>query len=260
MRLEASGLGYAYGDYTVFSDLDFHVDTGETVTVLGPNGTGKTTLIRTLCGVMPPRTGTVRLDGVPLDDIEPRELAKSIGYIPQNQSSMGYTSVFNSVLIGRRPYAQLNYSRTDVEETARAMEVMGVTDLADRRITNISGGQRQKVQIARAIAQNPRIYFMDEPTSALDLHNQTHTMKIMNRLKEERGVGVVIALHDLNLALRYSDRIVVMKDGHVYSEGEPLEVITPRMISDVYGMKAEICENEHGHFVFLIDEEEDAHE
>ncbi|NLF33579.1 MAG: ABC transporter ATP-binding protein [Thermoplasmatales archaeon] len=249
MRFEIKGLGQGYGDRTVLEDVSLSAESGEFITVLGPNGSGKSTLIRTICNVMSPRQGSLEIDGRAVGGMDRKELARIVSYVPQTCASFGYTTVFETVLMGRRPYSEWSYSEDDIRKAIDAMKVMSVDGLHDRYVSNLSGGQMQRVFIARSLAQDPEFYLFDEPTSSLDLKFQLESMNIMRSMVKERGSCLIVALHDLNLALRFSDKVLVLKDSHVYDFGPVSEVITPRMIAEVYGVRADIVENERGRYI-----------
>ena len=257
MRLEVKDLSQGYGQRTILSGIDFTAESGELLTILGPNGCGKSTLIKTLCNVIKPKTGTITIEGRDIFTMDPRELAKTIAYVPQTISSFGYTTVYDLVLIGRRPYTEWNYSSEDLGIAADAMIKMNVNAYIDKDVNELSGGQKQRAFIARALAQQPSFYIFDEPTSSFDLRNQLDTMRIMKDLVKENGACLVVALHDLNLAIRYSDRIMVLNNGGVYDIGKPEDVITSKMIKDVYGVDADILEDSHGLYVRAYDSDGD---
>ncbi|AMK14208.1 iron ABC transporter ATP-binding protein [methanogenic archaeon mixed culture ISO4-G1] len=257
MKLKIEGLAQGYQNKTVIHDIDMEANSGEVVTILGPNGAGKSTLIKTICNVMRPVAGRISIDGRDITDIDRTEYAKIIGYVPQTAVFFGSSSVYDNVLIGRRPYVKWSYSDTDIQMAADAMIRMKVDDLYDRPIHRLSGGQRQRVTLARALAQSPSFYVFDEPTSALDLRNQLDTLKVMRQVISENNACMIIALHDLNLAYRYSDKVLVLKDGTVYAFGDTEDVITPEMIGDVYGVDAEIVEGSKGKFIHSYDSELD---
>ena len=237
--------------------VDLELYRGETLGLCGESGCGKSTLIKTLCNVKRPRTGTVTIDGEDATHMDPKALARHIAYVPQTISSFGYTTVYDLVLIGRKPYVEWNYSSEDLGIAADAMIKMNVHAYADKNVQEMSGGQRQRAFIARALAQQPDFYIFDEPTSSFDLRNQLDTMRIMRRMIKEDGACLVVALHDLNLAIRYSDRVMVLNDKSIYDIGKPEDVITSKMIMDVYGVSAEIVEDSHGLFVRSFDSDDD---
>ena len=249
MKLTAERIGQRYGSNEVLKDVSFSACSGEVVALLGPNGSGKSTLIRTLCNLMPPKAGQVDIDGRDVACLEPLERAKLIGYVPQNVQHAPFTTVLDTVLVGRRPYVQWSYSMNDLEVASRALETMNILDLRGRYINELSGGQRQRVFIARALAQSPHFYLFDEPTSSLDLRHQLRTMRIMHEVVHSQGRGMIVAMHDLNLALRYTDKVLMLNDKSVYAYGRPEDVLTPEAIHDVYGVESFITKSERGLFI-----------
>lgn len=246
MKLELEDIKQGYGRKVIIEDINMYVEPGEVVTILGPNGSGKSTLIKTICNFLPPMSGTVTLDGVNVSEIDRSEFAKTIGYVPQTTMFFGQSSVYDSVLLGRRPYMKWSYSKEDINIAADSMVKLGIDSLYDQQVSHLSGGQVQRVALARTLAQNPKFYIFDEPTSALDLRNQLDTLKLMRSIIKERGASMVMAMHDLNLAFRYSDKVVALKDGHVYDFGLSEDVITERMIKDVYNVDSEIVDSSRG--------------
>ncbi|MDR1691094.1 MAG: ABC transporter ATP-binding protein [Candidatus Methanoplasma sp.] len=255
MKLELSGIRQGYGSKIIVEDINMSVESGEVVTILGPNGSGKSTLIKTMCNIMEPKAGTITIDDVNISDIDKKEFAKIVGYVPQHTIYFGQSSVYDSVLLGRKPYTDWSYSREDINIAAEAMIRMNIDDLYDRPVSELSGGQVQRVSLARALAQNPRFYIFDEPTSALDLRNQLDTLKVMRRIIKENGASMVMAMHDLNLALRYSDKVLALKDGQVYGFGAAEAIITEEMIKDVYGVDSQIMDSPKGKFIYAFDDD-----
>ncbi len=172
-----------------------------------------------------------------------------IGYVPQYFHYTPFTTVLDTVLIGRRPYMSWSVSDDDLSVVDQAMSTMNITDLSDRFVNELSGGQRQRVFIARALAQDPSFFLFDEPTSSLDLRHQLETVSTMREIVRTDNSGMIIALHDLNLALRYTDKVMLLKDGEMYDYGTPSEVLTTESVRDVYGVHAEFVENAQGRFI-----------
>ncbi|MBR2255498.1 MAG: ABC transporter ATP-binding protein [Candidatus Methanomethylophilaceae archaeon] len=253
MTLSVRGLVQGYGGKEVLSGIDLEVSPGEIVSVLGPNGSGKSTLIKTICGIMKPRSGTVEVDGEALASMDPKRFSRKVGYVPQKYIPSDYMTVFESVLVGRAPYMSWSFSDDDFAHAEASMERMGIFELAEEYIQNLSGGQIQKVVMARALAQDPEYYVLDEPTSALDLRNQMVTMRTLRDAVAENGAGAVVALHDLNLAMHFSDRVVMLHDGRVHAEGVPEDTITEESIREVYGVSSEIMEGREGRFVHILE-------
>jgi len=253
MTLSIKRIRQGYGDSIVLDDVDLDVEKGEIITILGPNGSGKSTLIMTICNIMRPKTGTINIDGKDTLELHRKEFSKLVGYVPQKYVAGDNLRVFEAVLLGRAPYMEWSYSEEDFDMAARAIELMGIEDLIDKNTAELSGGQMQKVVIARALAQDPRYYVLDEPTSALDLKNQLSTLSIMKKIVSSKNAGVVFALHDINLAFKYSDKVVLLKDGHIHSIGNPKKVINEDNIMEVYGVHCEILNGSDGMHVNIFE-------
>ena len=253
MTLIADSIRQGYGDNVVIDGISFELEKGSLISVLGPNGSGKSTLIRTVCGMMKPWSGNLSVDGKDISDMEPKELSRNLGYVPQRYMQTDYLKVFDAVLIGRAPYMSWSYSKDDFEHAENAMVRMDVMDLADRYVNDLSGGQLQKIIIARALAQDPNYFILDEPTSALDLKNQMVALRTVKDIVSEGRSGALVALHDLNLAMRFSDETIMLKDGRVYAMGRPEDVITEESIRDVYGVSSEVYEGRNGRFVHILE-------
>lgn len=257
MKMDVKNLTQGYGDNIVLNDISFSAESGELLTILGPNGCGKSTLIKTLCNVIKPISGDVTIDNTHVADLDLKELAKAIGYVPQTTRNFGYSTVYDLVLIGRKPYVEWKYTREDLGIAADAIIKMNLGTYLNKDIQELSGGQRQRAFIARALAQDPDFYIFDEPTSSFDLRNQLDTMRIMKQIIQDKNACLIVALHDLNLAIRYSDRVMVLNDSRIFDIGKPEDVITSKMIEEVYGVSAEILEDRHGLFVRSYDSDDD---
>jgi iron complex transport system ATP-binding protein len=257
MIMDIKNMSQGYGSNTVIDDISFSAESGELLTILGPNGCGKSTLIKTLCNVFRPRAGTIEIDGMDATRMDPLEMAKLIAYVPQNMMSFGHSTVYDLVLIGRRPYVEWTYSQNDLGIAADAMITMNVNAYMEKSLQELSGGQRQRAFVARALAQEPEFYIFDEPTSSFDLRNQLDTMRIMRSIIRDKNACLIVALHDLNLAIRYSDRVMVLKDSKIYGIGKPEDIITSKMIKEVYGVTADIIEDKYGLYVRTYDTETD---
>ena len=249
MTLSVSNLKQGYGNNIVLNDLSFDIGMGEVVSILGPNGSGKSTLIKTICNIMKPKGGNISVDGVDVTRIRRNDFAKLVAYVPQSTTVFGYNSIYDTVIAGRRPYMQWSYSQSDIEMAADAMRRMHIDHLHDRYLSDVSGGQKQRAHIARALVQDSSYLVLDEPTSALDLKHQIETLTILRELTSSGDKSAIVAVHDLNLALNYSDRVIVLKDSGIYADGRPEDVITAKMIQDVYNVNAAICSDESGTFI-----------
>lgn len=238
MKIKVSGVEFSFNGIPILKNMNLSVESGEVLGIVGPNGSGKTTLLRCLNRILKPKTGTILIDGQKLDTLGQEDIAKRMGYVPQTESKAFPATVFDSVLMGRKPHINWKPGERDLKIVSSVIKKLGMESLALRDINELSGGQRQKVIMARALAQEPQVLLLDEPTSSLDLK---HQMEVMNIAKAQTsyGVSVVMAIHDLNLAARYSDKIIMLKDGYVYHAGGT-EVLTPHNIESVYEVKVKV--------------------
>ena len=239
--LKVEGLEFSYGDAKVLDGISFEAEEGHIVSILGPNGTGKTTMLKCICNIHRPQAGKVFVDGSDVFSLGGRELAKNIGFVPQSVP-MSRMTVFDSVLIGRRPYIEISAGKQDIAKTAEVIDALGMSGLSLRYLNEISGGEYQKVQIARALVQEPKVLILDEPTNNLDISNQHTTMHMVENIVRSRGMTTVMTMHDINLAIHYSDMFLFLKDGHVAAYGG-VDVITEDLIEDVYGIQVDVIEH-----------------
>lgn len=247
MSLEVRNLQFAYGAHKVLEGIDFSVKPGELAAVLGPNGTGKTTLFKCVLGFLPHYTGSITIDGEQARTLPPRELAKRIAYIPQNhQQTFGY-SVIDMVLMGTAHSLSLFSLPGAAQKKAayEALERLGIASLAEKNISRISGGEQQLVLIARAIAQQAKLLIMDEPTASLDYGNRDKVLRLVSGLAKE-GFGILVSTHDPQHALSYANKVIALKSGKVLSCGAPEAVITPELLSELYGMKTVLLDTPAG--------------
>jgi len=239
MILKIQDLGFEYPGRPVLEKITFTVKKGQVLAILGTNGAGKTTLLKCLNRILTPTVGSVLIGEEPVANLNRNALAKRIGYVEQQRAGSRAT-VYNTVLLGRKPYIRWDITHKDMEVASQALETLGLTDYALRCLDELSGGELQKVVIARALAQEPEILLMDEPTSSLDLKNQLEVLKLIRQISRERGIAAVVAMHDLNLALRFADRFILLKDNTIFAAGGP-EVITPENIETVYAVPVMIA-------------------
>ena len=244
-RLRAECVRLGYGDRTVVDGLDLEIVTGTVTAVIGPNGCGKSTVLRALGRLLRPSGGQVVLDGKRIDSIPTREVAKVLGLLPQAPTAPEGLTVGDLVARGRHPHQAWyrQWSRDDEEAVARALEWTGIAELAERPVDELSGGQRQRAWISMALAQGTDLLLLDEPTTFLDLAHQVDVLELVRRLHAEAGRTVVMVLHDLNLAARYADRLVAMRDGRIVAAGAPAEVITEELLAEVFGLAARVIED-----------------
>ena len=247
MKLSVKDLSFSYGGRKVLDKISFDVEDNSIVSILGPNGVGKTTLLRCLCNLHRPQEGSILVDGTDVLALSGRELAKHIGYVPQSTKPVR-TTVFDTALIGRRPYMEWGVTKRDMEITESVLDALGLTGLSMRYADEISGGEYQKVQIARAMVQEPEILILDEPTNNLDIANQHVTMHAILNAVSSRGMCTIMTMHDINLAVHYSDRFLFIKDGRVWAYGGP-EIITEELVHDVYGIDSDVITHKGMPFV-----------
>jgi len=234
--LDVSGLQYRYGGKSVLDGVDLQVRPGEVVSLVGPNGAGKSTLLKCLNRILRPHAGSVTLDGQALHAMSRRQLAQRVAYVPQQTAAAMALSVADMVALGRAPYRGSAGAGHDFEIVADAIERLDLQALALRSYDQLSGGERQRVLLARALAQQAPFLLLDEPTSDLDLRHQVQAMSIARALAQQQGAGILIAIHDLGLASRFSDRLVMLHQGRNVAQGPWQEVLTPANIAMVYGI------------------------
>jgi iron complex transport system ATP-binding protein len=235
--IRVEGLAHAFGRQPVLHDLTFSIGAEQFFTVIGPNGSGKTTLLKLMAGLLPRQSGRIDVLDRAIDTYSPRRLARRLAYVPQSVSTEFPFKVFQVVLMGRAPHlGVLGFeSKADVDLARRAMDFTDVAHLADRRLDQISGGEQQRVFISRAICQNPGIILMDEPTAALDMAHQVGVMDLMEKLKTDEKVTIIMVSHDLNLAAMYADQVLLMKKGSMACLGPPHDVLEFSRLEEVYG-------------------------
>jgi iron complex transport system ATP-binding protein len=252
MVIELRDVTTAYGNSVALSSVSLTISPGQIVAIAGPNGSGKSTLIKTIATILKARNGTITIDGSDIYKIDPVDLASRIGYVPQQYTYTLYSTVFETVLLGRRPHIKWTVSDGELSHVQMALEEVGMAGSAGRFMDQLSGGERQKVFIARALAQDPTLYLFDEPTSALDIRHQLGVMETLRKITLERQASVVIALHDLNLAFRYADTVMILQNGSVAGLGRPKDILDPDRIRAVYGVEIRIVENEFGQFLLPV--------
>jgi iron complex transport system ATP-binding protein len=241
-KLEIQNITLDYGQHPVIRGLSFQLYPGELLGLVGPNGCGKTSIIKSLSRVLPTRFGQISLDGKNLTGISRNELARLIGVVPQNPYLPDTFTVSEVVALGRNPHLRLlsGESARDMAVVWQAMERTGITNLARRRIGELSGGEKQRVTIARVLAQEPQVILLDEPTANLDISHQLGILDLITRLCYEKNIASLIAIHDLNIASQYCTRIIMLKDGHIHAEGTPEEVVTVENVWEVFGASSTI--------------------
>lgn len=241
----ASSVTVGYGQRTIIRDLSATFPAGKITTIVGPNGCGKSTLLRAMSGLLNLDTGTVSVDGQNISDMKRKDVARILGMLPQSPVAPEGLLVSDLVARGRHPHQAWfrQWSSTGEDAVFEALKQTGSADLASRTLDELSGGQRQRVWISMVLAQNTDILFLDEPTTYLDLATSVDILELVDSLRQELGRTVVMVLHDLNLAVRYSDYLVVMKDGQVIASGTPAEVITAELLQEAFDLRARVIED-----------------
>jgi iron complex transport system ATP-binding protein len=240
LKLTVNKLSFNYTSFPVLKDVDLAVDLGEVLSIVGPNGSGKSTLLRCINRILKTKQNTVLIDDKDASKINLKELSKIMGYVPQSSTSTFPFTVFDVVLMGRKPYIHWSLSERDYEIVAKMLDFLGIGELAMRHFNELSGGEQQKVIVARALAQEPQLLLLDEPTSSLDIKHQLEILCILRSLAQTKHCSVIMAMHDLNLASRFSDRLLMLKQGCIFAAGTPESVLTEENIESVYGVKARV--------------------
>ncbi|MFU8945343.1 ABC transporter ATP-binding protein [Mycetocola zhadangensis] len=238
--LEARGVTLAYDKATIFENLDLRIEQGEVTTLIGANGSGKSTLLKAFGRLLAPSAGSVELGGQPLRSLNTRAVARELAILPQKPLTPSATSVRDLVSRGRHPHQSLLRPWTPADSTVvnESLAATGLTELADRDTASLSGGQLQRAWIALVLAQQAPIILLDEPTTFLDLTHQLDVLRLVRSINRERGATVVMVLHDLTLAGRYSDRLIVVGEGRVIADGSPWEVLTPEVLREAFDLEA----------------------
>jgi iron complex transport system ATP-binding protein len=238
VKLKVNNVEFGYGSTPVLEGISMDLDSSEIIGIVGPNGAGKSTLIRCVDRILTPGGGTILLDETDISTLSRMEIAKRMGYVPQTTTRVFPATVFDTVLMGRRPHLGWKSSDADVDKVLEILELLGIMEFAMRDFNEISGGQQQKVLIARALAQEADILLLDEPTSNLDIRHQLEVMEIMTNIVHKKKISAVMAIHDLNLAARYTSRILMLNGGRIFAAGNPESVLTSENIRRAYGVEA----------------------
>ena len=238
MSIEVKDLSFSYGSTAVLKHIDFRIEDGEVVSLVGPNGTGKSTLLKCMNRILTPSGGDVFIDGENVRKMNLKRMARFFGYVPQTALHTFPATVFDTVLLGRRPYVDWVVSSRNRAIVYEMLIMMDLDHLALRQFNELSGGEQQRALIARALAQEPRVLLLDEPTSNLDLRHQLEVLEHVVNIVKQKKLSVIMAIHDLNLASQYSDRIIFLKKGEIYTSGSPGETLIAGNIRSVYEVEA----------------------
>ena len=252
--ISISDLYASYEGEEILHGVDVRFPTGKVSVILGPNGSGKSTTLRAMVRLVPEISGEITLDGTALDTLSPQALARRIAYLPQSRNVPDIT-VERLVMHGRFPYLSYprRYRREDREKVRQALEWVGLSDLADRKMAKLSGGQRQKAYLAMALAQDTEVILMDEPTTYLDIRNQFELLE-RTRSLSKTGKTVVMILHDFEAALRYADHVILMEDGRILTTGPAEEVLRAEAVRQAFGVNVRFFETEDGQHCYILPE------
>ncbi|MCS7102313.1 MAG: ABC transporter ATP-binding protein [Candidatus Korarchaeum sp.] len=246
-------LRFSYGDRQALKGISLELKESEVLCLTGPNGSGKSTLLKCINRVLNPNRGEILFRGKDLGSMRRNEIAKIFSYVPQETStSFNSVRVIEVVLMGRKPHVTWYPSRRDLEVAWKSLRIIGLEHLAMRRFSELSGGEKQRVLLARALAQEASVLLLDEPTANLDLKHQVRVMSLLRDLTRSRGISALIAIHDLNLASMYCDRMILLKDGSQFASGHPESVLTSENIREVYGVDVIVSRDLGRPYVILM--------
>ncbi|MCC5911291.1 MAG: ABC transporter ATP-binding protein [Clostridiaceae bacterium] len=251
MSLQVRNLSFKYHRDNILENISFDIEAGNLLGLLGPNGMGKSTLLKCISHILPPQSGNIIIFEKNLRSFSIKEKAKIISYVPQSTYSSFPMSVVDTVLMGRIPYINMKITKNDKDKAFAALEMLNLEDYAFKNINELSGGERQQVIIARSIAQEPSLLILDEPTSNLDLKNQMDVLEKIKNIVKEKKLIAIIAIHDINLASMFCDKLLLLKDRTIIAEGQNKDIINENNIRQVYGVETTIIKVDNRHHVVL---------
>ncbi|NEP19378.1 MAG: ABC transporter ATP-binding protein [Leptolyngbya sp. SIO4C1] len=249
MPIDARQLSGGYGDRRVVEAVNLSLETGEWLSLLGANGSGKSTLLRLISRILKPQTGVVLLDGRDIHQRSPTAVARRLALLPQQQTLPAGLTVYQLVSLGRSPHQpwwQWDLDAAGRQKVEAALQWTEIEQYRDRAVTDLSGGERQRAFLALALAQDPKVLLLDEPTTFLDLHYQLQLLELLKRLNRQQSLSVITVLHDINLAARYSDRLALLRQGHLWAVGTPADMLTPATLRAVFDIDVEIMQTPVG--------------
>lgn len=238
VKITIKDLSFSYGSRKILEDLNLLVGDSEVLSLVGPNGSGKTTMIKCIDRILKPKGSILLNGGRDLQSLSRQEVARYIGYVPQSTTSVLTTTVFDTILMGRKPHMGWRVAEEDIDRVVEVMKLLSVEEFALKDFSELSGGQKQRVLIARALAQEPEVLLLDEPTSNLDVKHQLEALDTVRSIVKKTEISAVMAIHDLNLAARYSDSLVMLKKGVVHAMGDPSTLLTQENIRAIFGVEA----------------------
>lgn len=253
MDIRINDVTFSYSSVPVLRDINLELEGPGFVSILGPNGVGKSTLIHCINKILEPSSGSVFIDGKDVKEITIKNLAKSMGYVPYSANDSFPLTVVDTVMLGRHPYSKWNTLDTDLDIVYDTLRMLGISHLAMRQFNELSAGQHQKVMLARGLVQEPQTLLLDEPTSNLDVRHQLDVTKMLKRLSIEKGILIIMISHDINIAAKFADKIILMFQGKIFDVGTPEEVITEENLRKVYGVESRIVDDDGRPHVILKD-------
>lgn len=256
VRIDIEDLRVSYGDTCIWKNINLTLSEPGLVSILGPNGVGKSTLMYTINKILEPTEGRVLIDGEDVEEMPFKDIAKKVAYVPQSSGETFAMTVMDTVLMGRYPHSGYTVTKEDLEIAADCLMKVHMGDYAMSMFNELSAGQHQRVMVARGLAQEPELLMLDEPTSNLDIYHQISTMRLLRDIAHRRGIIVLVICHDLNVASRFSDRMIMFSQGRIYADGTPEQVITPETIHNVYRVNADVTTVQNRPYVIYYAEEE----
>lgn len=259
MKIEIKGVEFGYSTSPVLKNIDLKINGPQLVSIIGPNGVGKSTLIHCINKILSPTKGVVLIDGKDVSETSLKELALKVGYVPYSANDAFPLSVVDTVLMGRHPHSSWKSLDSDLDVVYSTLKLMNIEHLSMRSFDELSAGQHQKVMIARGLVQEPEVLLLDEPTSNLDIKHQMEVTRILRNLSQEKNILVIMISHDLNIAAKYSDNMIMLSGGSIYAVGKPSEVLTENNIRAVYGVDSEIIMSHNRPHIIMLDGDFDDH-
>ena len=253
MQIQINGLQFSYTSAPILDGVNADLSGPKLISILGPNGVGKSTLIHCINKILTPKGGVIMMNGEDVKYITIKQMSKKVGYVPYSANDSFPLSVVDTVMMGRHPHSRIGSLDDDLRIVYDTLQMLGITHLAMRSFNELSAGQHQKVMLARGLAQEPEVLLLDEPTSNLDVRHQIEVTKLLKRLTIEKGILTIMISHDINIAAKYSDQIIMMHQGKIFATGKPEEVITEENLRAVYGVESKIVTDEGAPHVILRD-------
>lgn len=243
MQIKVNDISFSYSDFKALEHISLEAKPGDMLAIIGQNGSGKSTLLKCLNRILKINKGNILIGGIPLENYSPKKLSRTIAYIPQSEETISGISVFDTVLLGRKPYINSKPTATDMELVAQLLKRLDLESVAMRHLNTLSGGQQQRVYIARALAQQPAILLLDEPIANLDINHQMKVMKLLQQLSSE-GMIVIITIHDINMAARFCNKALMLKQGKVFASGLQ-SVYTTENVENLYDIQVDILHHKN---------------